>query len=129
MTRDMAMLILGLPPGASADDVKAAFKLKASQWHPDKHGGAASKNEVMAKLNDARRILLEGGAGGTKSSSKTEEADDDDESPPFPLDLNEVLEFIRSKDGEKFCRAYKANGDPCSAKAKKGNYGFCYRHR
>lgn len=44
---------LGVPTDASADDIKAAFRRKASEHHPDK-GGAA---DLMAAVNRAYEVL------------------------------------------------------------------------
>lgn len=44
---------LGIPPSASTDDIKQAYRRKAQESHPDK-GGAA---EVMAMVNEAYAVL------------------------------------------------------------------------
>jgi hypothetical protein len=47
--------ILGLKPGASADQIEKAHRDKARRWHPDHEGGS---HEEMARLNAARDELL-----------------------------------------------------------------------
>ena len=51
---DEAFKILGLEPGASAEDIKAAHKHLMKVMHPD-HGGSGY---VAAKINQAKDILL-----------------------------------------------------------------------
>ena len=50
-----AAAILGVPADASADDVRAAHKKLIGQLHPDKGG----TDYLAAKINDARRLMLE----------------------------------------------------------------------
>lgn len=46
--------ILGVDKGASADDIKKAFRQKAHQCHPDKAGGDEAK---FKELNEAYQVL------------------------------------------------------------------------
>ncbi len=51
--------ILGIPRGASADDIKKAFRRRAREFHPDLHTGA-KKTEMEKKfkeLNQAHEVL------------------------------------------------------------------------
>jgi hypothetical protein len=58
-----AAAILGVPADASADDIRAAHKKLIGQLHPDKGG----TDYLAAKINDARRIMLERlGAGAAE---------------------------------------------------------------
>ncbi len=45
---------LGVAPTASAADIKAAFRKKASEAHPDREGGST---EAMAAINEAWTVL------------------------------------------------------------------------
>jgi hypothetical protein len=54
MTRDEAWQVLGLPPGASADDIRAAHRRLMRTAHPDVGGSSW----LAARLNQARDILL-----------------------------------------------------------------------
>ncbi len=47
--------ILGLMPGASAEEIRAAYREKAKELHPDKQCG---NHDRMAQLNAARDELL-----------------------------------------------------------------------
>jgi hypothetical protein len=47
--------ILGVQPGASPEDIKAAYRRKAREHHPD-HGG---DEETMKQLNAAKAMLLD----------------------------------------------------------------------
>ena len=50
-----AAAILGVAPDASEDDVKAAHRKLIAQLHPDKGGS----DYLAAKINDARKVMLE----------------------------------------------------------------------
>ena len=55
MTRAEALEVLGLPEGASRDDVQAAYKRLIRKVHPDTPGGS---EYLASKLNQARQTLL-----------------------------------------------------------------------
>jgi hypothetical protein len=50
---------LGLPPGASPQEVSAAYRELAKRWHPDRGGGAAAAAR-MAEINVAYDVLRAG---------------------------------------------------------------------
>lgn len=54
MRPEEAASILGVPVGASADEVRAAHRKLIGQLHPDKGG----TDYLAAKINDARDVLL-----------------------------------------------------------------------
>ncbi len=54
-TLEEASAILGVPADASAEDIRAAHKKLIGQLHPDKGG----TDYLAAKINDARRVMLE----------------------------------------------------------------------
>jgi hypothetical protein len=51
--------VLGLEPGASAEEAGAAYRHLAKRWHPDRGGGAAAQAR-MAEINVAYDILRSG---------------------------------------------------------------------
>ena len=54
MTQEKAYEVLGLRPGASEGEIRAAHRRLMKQMHPD-HGGSAF---LAAQLNEARDVLL-----------------------------------------------------------------------
>jgi hypothetical protein len=48
--------VLGVTPGASADEVAAAYRRLAKRWHPDRAGGAQDAGR-MAEINAAYDLL------------------------------------------------------------------------
>ena len=55
MSRDEAYAVLGLRPGASAEEVKSAHRRLMKQMHPDQGGSGY----LAAKLNEAKAVLLD----------------------------------------------------------------------
>ena len=49
--------ILGVSEAASADEIKRAYKKKAMELHPDRHGGDKGKEAEFKKLNEAYSVL------------------------------------------------------------------------
>jgi DnaJ domain len=52
--------VLGVAPGASPEEVAAAYRELAKAWHPDRRGGAGE--EKMAEINVAYELLRAGEA-------------------------------------------------------------------
>ena len=48
--------VLGLPPGATPEQVAATYRELAKRWHPDRGGGAAAEHR-MAEINAAYDLL------------------------------------------------------------------------
>lgn len=63
MTREIkrAYRILGLPPGASSDDIKSAYRDLAQVWHPDRFSHSDRLKEKaernLARINEAYQAL------------------------------------------------------------------------
>lgn len=49
--------VLGIKKGASADEIKKAFRKKAMQYHPDKNPGDKTAEEKFKEINEAYEIL------------------------------------------------------------------------
>lgn len=48
---------LGVPPSASPEEIKKAFRKKAIECHPDKHAGNKDMEERFKKINEAYTVL------------------------------------------------------------------------
>jgi hypothetical protein len=56
---DDPLSVLGLEPGASAEEVGEAYRRLAKQWHPDRGGGREAELR-MAQINVAHDLLRAG---------------------------------------------------------------------
>ena len=62
--------VLGIPQGASDDEIKAAYRKLAKKYHPDLNGGSAEAEAKMKEVNEAYNILIKHkGTGGPQSGS------------------------------------------------------------
>ncbi len=59
---------LGLTPGATAHEVKAAWRRLVSHWHPDRNSSAGAVAR-MQRINDAFRIIHRAGLGATPEAA------------------------------------------------------------
>ena len=50
--------VLGLSPGASDDEIKAAYRKLAKKYHPDLNGGSAEAEARMKEVNEAYSELI-----------------------------------------------------------------------
>jgi curved DNA-binding protein CbpA len=51
--------LLGVAPGASAEDIQAAYRRLAKEYHPDVNAGSAAAAARMARVNVAKAVLLD----------------------------------------------------------------------
>lgn len=72
MTVDDAYAELGLPPGASLAQAKAAWRSLASRWHPDRNGHAGASAR-MQRINRALEEIR--AAGENKSTAQPARSD------------------------------------------------------
>ncbi len=59
MTRD-PYTVLGLTPGASRDEVKAAYRKLAKKYHPDLNPDSVEAEKRMKEVNEAYDIIVSG---------------------------------------------------------------------
>jgi hypothetical protein len=59
--------VLGVQPGASPDEIAAAYRRLAKEWHPDVAGAAAAVAR-MAEINAAYAALRDGGGGAVNGT-------------------------------------------------------------
>lgn len=50
--------VLGVSPGASDDEIKAAYRKLAKKYHPDLNGGSAEAEAKMKEVNEAYTLLI-----------------------------------------------------------------------
>ena len=74
VTRDEALAVLGLAPDATREDITVTYRELAQMLHPDKYGDnkrlRARAEQQMAKINEARDILLKHVSSRTRSRSR-----------------------------------------------------------
>lgn len=66
MVADHAYAELGLAPGATEAEVKAAWRRLASQWHPDRNASAAAIDR-MQRINEALAVIRQARRGPTQA--------------------------------------------------------------
>ena len=74
MTRDEALNVLGLEPGASRAEISAAHRELAQMLHPDKFGENKRlrdrAEQQMKRINEARDVLLKGAGANPRATSR-----------------------------------------------------------
>lgn len=51
--------LLGVGPAASSDEIQAAYRRLAKEYHPDLHAGSSVAAARMARVNAAKAVLLD----------------------------------------------------------------------
>lgn len=82
--------ILGVPPDASEEDIKRAYKRMAMEWHPDRHGGDKEAEEKFKEINAAYQILTGRARNPVEPAFRPDATDE------------EVFEFFRNGGGFPF---------------------------
>ena len=62
--------VLGLEPGASDDEVKAAYRRLAKKYHPDVNGGSPEAEAKMKEINAAYSQIMNRHANPNPGSSR-----------------------------------------------------------
>ena len=68
--------VLGVPPGATDSEIKAAYRKAAMRWHPDRNTASGPEAAAMAErqfkaVNDAYDYLSNSGGRGPGSGSSS----------------------------------------------------------
>lgn len=63
--------VLGVPRGASDDEIKAAYRKLAKKYHPDLNGGSAEAEARMKEINEAYTTLIKHKGQGSYTSGSS----------------------------------------------------------
>lgn len=63
--------VLGVSPGASADEIKKAYRKLALQYHPDRNNGSKEAEEKMKEINEAYAMLTDPNYRPSNSASRS----------------------------------------------------------
>ena len=89
--------VLGLQPGASADEVKKAYKTLAKKYHPDVAGNSPEAARRMQEINAAYDQIINhresSSYGGYSSSSSYGYGGDSGE----PIELGAAISYINAR--------------------------------
>ncbi len=61
VSKEKALAVLGLPPGAGYEDVRRAYRRLAFEYHPDRHEGRSEMEGRFKQVGEAYRALIEEG--------------------------------------------------------------------
>jgi len=73
--------ILGLPEGASSEEIKKAYKKMALNYHPDQNPGDKEAARRFIEVKEAYEALIQGSARTTSKSAQKKK-------PPEEYDSN-----------------------------------------
>ncbi len=51
--------VLGVPPGATAEEIRRAYRRRAFELHPDRNGGSPEAEEAFKELTEAYMVLAD----------------------------------------------------------------------
>lgn len=94
--------ILGIEPGATRAEIRAAYRAQAIRWHPDRHQGASTEDEStrrMQMINVAYAQLS--GVAGAKSKATFTRANARPADPPTIQHAYELLRLGRVAEAER----------------------------
>jgi molecular chaperone DnaJ len=92
LSTETAYQELGLAPGASDAEVKAAWRRLVSRWHPDRNASRAAV-EKMQRINQAFELLRD--AAGAMPAAKEQDASTASPSGPRPAAAKPVKRRIK----------------------------------
>lgn len=73
--------ILGVPPGATKKEIRAAYQRRAQRWHPDRHGGSEVATRNFIAVRNAFETLHDDRKRAQYDTSRTKKEDTQRESP------------------------------------------------
>ncbi|WP_415283662.1 J domain-containing protein [Candidatus Nitrososphaera sp. FF02] len=92
--------VLGLEPGASAEDIKKSFRSLALKHHPDKNKGSEESKQRFMKIVEAYEIL---------SDEQSRRKYDDDSASPGGPEWTPSADFARVYSYEEIKRQHRQN--------------------
>ena len=96
MSTDSAYAELGLAPGASEAEVKAAWRRLVSLWHPDRNASASAVHK-MQRLNEALEQISRAGFSSGATRTRTEPAPKPSAPQPPPPEPQPAARTIHRK--------------------------------
>jgi hypothetical protein len=95
-----AFALLGLPPGASPDEVRRQYKALVRRWHPDRFAGdpqgQAEAAVRMRAINDAYRLLIGRDTNGRGRPAADPPPSPDPRPPGTALSREEIDAMVRA---------------------------------
>ena len=58
VSKENALAVLGLPPGAGREDIRRAYRWLAFEYHPDRHEGRPEMESRFKQVGEAYRALI-----------------------------------------------------------------------
>lgn len=89
-----------MPKGASADEIRVAYRDRARRFHPDRSGGGLDDDDAMARVNEAYRVLYDQGRRAEYDRSLAAADDRGSMSSPSDVDRPDVAGF--DVDGDEY---------------------------
>lgn len=117
--------VLGVEPGAEAEELKRAFRQQARRWHPDLNDNDPSAEERFKRLNEAYAVLSDPSrrraweSGADAYGSAADHGDRDPYSTGFP----DFEDYLADLFGDRPRAEPEGNGEAGRSAAGRGSVG------